>query len=462
MGSIWTIARHTISESIRSKVALSFIILLGVILLGLPFASKGDNTVSGAVQAFLQYSVTSVVVFLSFLSIFLAKPISDDLSGKQILMLMTKPLGRWHYVLGRWLGIVCLNAMLLSVGGAMIYGLTMYLASKPPMDELDAKRLKTQVLQARHASNVITPSFAAAANAQYQKNVEVGKYSGLEYHNKTAEKERIRTQLRERWRVVWPLEVRVFNFEDVRCDKKPETMIHLRYAHTVSNYPPDEIVKYSWIFGSQEKGTKVYVAPRRDYIDRIHTVSVPADCVAKDNTLRVVFENVNPYIQFGEAQHANTVVFKGADSIQVFFSVGTFGGNLMRALGLVMCKLAFLSAVAVAFTTVFSFPVACLGAFSVLLLASTRSFILDSVSWVPEEGTLGVVQWMLNNMIRIVYFILPDFASFNALELLVDGRNITLMWLLMGIGSLVLIKTSILLLAGCLLFMRREVDEVSF
>ena len=82
MGSIWTVARHTISESIRNKVALSFIFMLGVLLVGLPFASKGDNTVSGAVQAFLSYSVTAVSALLSLPSIFLATSISVDLSGK--------------------------------------------------------------------------------------------------------------------------------------------------------------------------------------------------------------------------------------------------------------------------------------------------------------------------------------------------------------------------------------------
>lgn len=461
MGSIWTVARHTISESIRNKVAISFILLMGVLLIGLPFASKGDNTVSGAVQAFLSYSVTAVGALLSFLSIFLAKSISDDLSGKQILTLMTKPIARWKYVVGRWFGIVCINTVLLSIAGLMIYGFTMYLASKPAQDEIDAERLKKQILCARHASNYEIPSFAAEAEAKYQENVELGKYSGLANHDETQEKKELQAQLRERWRVIWPRESRIFNFEDVRCDRSADSMIHLRYVHQVSNYPPDEIVKYTWKFGSPEKGTKLYAAPRRDYIDRIHTVSIPADCVAPDNTLQVIFENLNPYTKYGEKQFDYTVIFQKDDAVQVYFQVGTFGGNLIRTLSLVLCKLAFLAAIGVAFSTVFSFPVACLGAFSVLLLATTREFLLDSISWIPGEGSLGIIQFLLANIVRGLYFVVPNFDRFNALDLLVDGRNVTLMWVLLTIGSLVLIKTTILLLAGCLMFMRREVDEVS-
>ncbi|GJM24665.1 MAG: hypothetical protein DHS20C16_10800 [Phycisphaerae bacterium] len=461
MGSIWTVARHTISESIRNKVALSFVVLLVVLLVGLPFASKGDNTVSGAVQAFLSYSVTAVGVLLSFLSIFLAKSISDDLSGKQILTLMTKPIARWKYVVGRWVGIVCINTVLLTKAGLLIYACTMYLASKPAQDAYDADRLKGQILSARHASNYKIPSFAAEAEALYQKNVELGKYAGLANHSALQEKKQIQARMRERWRVIWPRETRVFEFDEVRCDRSPDSKIHLRYVHQVSNYPPDEIIKYMWKFGSPEKGTKLYAVPRRDFMDRIHTVSVPADCVAPDNTLQVQFENINPYIKFGDLQHDNTVVFQREDSVQVYFPIGTFGGNLIRTLSLVLCKLVFLAAISVTLSTVFSFPVACLGAFSVLLLATTREFLIDSISWIPDEGSFGIAQFALANVVRAIYFVIPNFDEFNALDLLVDGRNVTLMWVLMSIGSLVLVKTSILLIAGCLMFMRREVDEVS-
>lgn len=461
MGNVWTVARHTIAESVRNKIAISFILLLVIILIGLPFASKGDNTISGAVQAFLSYSITAVTGLLSLLSILLAKILSDDISGKQILTLMTKPIPRWSYVVGRWLGIVCLNVALLTFAGGLIYGFTYYLASKPAMDELDAERLSGQILQARYASNAVVPSFAAAANAEYQENVEVGKYSGLENHDEKKEIERIKATKRERWRVVWPLEARLFEFEDVRCDRSPGKEIHLRYVHSVSRYPPDEIVKYKWYFGSPEKGTELYSVKRKDYIDRVHTVTFPAACVAADNTLQVIFENVNPYINEGDMQYDNTVIFKKEDALQVYFPIGTFGGNLTRTLSLVMFKLAFLAATAVAMTTVFSFPVACMGAFCVLLLANTQSFLLDSISWISQESGTTVLEYIMASIVRCVYFVIPDFAKYNALELLLDGRNVTLMWVLMGAGNLLLIKTTILLLAGCLLFMRREVDEVS-
>jgi len=67
MGNIWTVARQTIAEGVRMRIALVFLLLLAVLLMGLPFVSKGDNSVSGAVQSFLTYSIISVAFLLSCL-----------------------------------------------------------------------------------------------------------------------------------------------------------------------------------------------------------------------------------------------------------------------------------------------------------------------------------------------------------------------------------------------------------
>ncbi|HRX87316.1 MAG TPA: ABC transporter permease, partial [Phycisphaerae bacterium] len=130
MGNIWTITRHTLAESIRQKTAMFLIVVLAVLMLGMPFATKGDDTLSGAVQSFLSYSLTVTGFLLACATIFMSKTVSDDLTGKQILVLMTKPLARWQYVLGKWLGIVLLNAAILTVAGFVIYAMTMFIAGQ--------------------------------------------------------------------------------------------------------------------------------------------------------------------------------------------------------------------------------------------------------------------------------------------------------------------------------------------
>ena len=56
-----------------------------------------------------------------------------EIATRQIHMTLTKPLGRVQYLLGKWLGIVLLNAVLLVVAGIATYGFTTAIASNPPM-----------------------------------------------------------------------------------------------------------------------------------------------------------------------------------------------------------------------------------------------------------------------------------------------------------------------------------------
>ena len=59
----------------------------------------------------------------------------------------TKPIARWQIWLGKWLGIVSLNAVLLAISGACVYGLLQWRATKLPAAE--QKVLRKQVLVAR-------------------------------------------------------------------------------------------------------------------------------------------------------------------------------------------------------------------------------------------------------------------------------------------------------------------------
>ena len=249
MGNVWAVARHTIAESIRMKIALFFIILLTVLVLGLPFAAEGDATVSGAVQSFLAYSITSVSFLLSCLTIFLAKSLSSDLSGKQILMLMTKPLGRWQYIIGKWLGIILLDVVLLSLSGGVIFGMTMYIATQEPRDELDRDRLNNQVLQARHSAFFEVPDFTREATIKYEEALEQGQYASAADFDVTTEKARLRNEFEKRWRSIWPMESREFTFEDIRCDRSPNSTVQIKYQYRVYNYPPDETVRCYWVAG---------------------------------------------------------------------------------------------------------------------------------------------------------------------------------------------------------------------
>ena len=114
MGSIWTVARQTFSQCLRTKVAAVFTVLLVASLAVLPSVMVGDGTLAGRIRTFLDYSFSVVSALLSLVVIFLAVGlVSGDVRDKHVFIVCVKPLGRWQYVLGRWLGIVLLSSMLL-------------------------------------------------------------------------------------------------------------------------------------------------------------------------------------------------------------------------------------------------------------------------------------------------------------------------------------------------------------
>ncbi len=464
----WAVARQMIAEGIRMKIALVFIFLIGMVVLGLPFSISGDSSLTGAVQSFMSYGLTTAGFLLGMLTIFLSRSVSDEMVHRQIFLVMTKPLPRWQYVVGKWLGITLLNAAFLASVGLTIYAMIFYIRyTHPPADDrFDEAELKNEVLVARHALPFKLPDFSQSAEQEFQRNIEEGVYQDVPNFDPAKEKDRLMQKYNARWRVVGPGDFRIFEFENVLCNRSKDNTVQLRYKAQVSGYAPDEIFRALWRFGDPYKGTPVYEIPVRHMVDRFHTIRVPADAAAEDNTLMAYFYNINPYP--GEPQYLNVQEFRASDGVEVLFVVGTFEWNLFRTLVLMMCKLMFLAAVSVLMVIVFSFPVACLCSFTVYVLAGARQFLAEALDMSSDDfATMfsSVKEFFVQSLIHIydmLHWVIPDFARFDPVESFVSGRNVGLVWVLQAVSELVLIKAVIVLGIAILLFHRREVAELSF
>lgn len=146
------VARTMVEESLRMGVALIFIIAMLVLLPMLPLIFGSEDRVTYMVQRFLTYSNMIVAVLLGMMTILLAaRTVSLEIATRQIHMTLTKPLGRLQYLLGKWLGIVLLNAVLLIVAGIATFGFTKAIASNPALNDLDRYAVDREVLTARLA-----------------------------------------------------------------------------------------------------------------------------------------------------------------------------------------------------------------------------------------------------------------------------------------------------------------------
>src|SRR6201994_2430759 len=102
-----------------------FWVIAGLLLLavvGLPILIKDDGTAEGFAQILITYTLASVTTLLGFCTLWLScGTLARDVEECQIQMVAVKPIARWQIWLGKWLGIVSLNAALLALAGGSIY-----------------------------------------------------------------------------------------------------------------------------------------------------------------------------------------------------------------------------------------------------------------------------------------------------------------------------------------------------
>jgi hypothetical protein len=151
-GGIFAMARETFRQCLRTKVAAVFAIILAASLAALPLVMEGDGTLAGRIRTFLDYSTSVTSLLLSLVVIFLSVGlVSADVRDKHVFVTCTKPLARWQYVVGRWLGVVMLAGMLLAGSSAAIYLFSQYLRGRSDLVSRpeDRRAVETEIFTAR-------------------------------------------------------------------------------------------------------------------------------------------------------------------------------------------------------------------------------------------------------------------------------------------------------------------------
>ncbi len=127
---ITAVARATLAEGVRTRLVILLILLLGAWVVGVYFFAEGDGTIKGRVQMFLSYSLGMTGFLLAMLTIlFACRSLSHEIASRQIFGLVSKPIPRWQIVVGKWLGVMSLNVLLLGGVGLATYAGTRRIVS---------------------------------------------------------------------------------------------------------------------------------------------------------------------------------------------------------------------------------------------------------------------------------------------------------------------------------------------
>src|SRR4051812_30121857 len=147
MQRILAIAGLTWKAALRFKLFLVIATLLVLAVVGLPMVIQDDGTARGFTQIILTYTLSATTGLLGLSTLWLAcGTLARDIEECQIQVIATKPIARWQVWIGKWLGLVSLNAALLAIAGICVFGLLQWRATRLSPDE--QAKLRREVLVA--------------------------------------------------------------------------------------------------------------------------------------------------------------------------------------------------------------------------------------------------------------------------------------------------------------------------
>jgi len=458
MSRIWAVARHMIAEAIRMKIALVFIGILVIVVPTLPFTIEGDGvTLQSRIQSFLAYTLGLTGTLLSLLTVFLAcGALANEIREKHIFMIVTKPIARWQFVVGKWLGICILDGIILLGIGAAIWGFTWYLKGLPTFPE-DRQAVHNQVLTVRYGAKPTEPNYDQLVEERIRQLREEGRLNDVSPQGRNTIRDEIRREIKTQWRTFGPGQVRVFRFEGLLVDRQAEELLYLHMKPVHPSGADDVIFPVRWQCGDPEDANTITPVEEGQFIvKRFHSIPIPASAVNKDGILYIRMQNLDPRRSF---------IFEGADSFELLYNIGTFHWNLVRALSIIWFRLAFLAALGLAASSFLSFPVACMVCLMVLFIGSSTGYLGEAIEWLQpkysNKDPFGPLGPFVRTTTRVLLWLVPDFSKFNPVDTVVAGRVVTLMWVMQSLFSLVLTKGVLLGLFGSGVFTKRELAQVT-
>ena len=456
---IWAVARNTIAQAIRVRVGFALMALYLALVIGLPFFVQGDGTLRGQLHVLINFSLIVAGTLLAILTLALSTTtLWSEIRDKQIYLLEARPIRRWQVLLGKFLGLLAINAALLLFMGIVTWGSVQWISRQKRWGERDVLLANEQVLTARRTLRPEPPP-ESQVQAFVDQSID-NRVRQLERQERMPEggREAVREQIREEFfKLINAVPVRLgrhWEFAGLHIPRRKETRFTLRFKFFSSDRKSEEPVRVHWEYGVPRQ-TASYRHDGAFMPDVEHEVQVPADAIAQDGTFEVRFLNFDP--------RGATLMFPETDGIVALIPVGGFGVNLARGLGVIFVEVSFLAALGLFCSTFLSFPVSPIVALSLLLqiyLAGSvnaefeRGFTFDQTK---QSKTALAAETFTRVVAKAVRVLLPPFDRYSPSALVSSGEEVSWGLLLEAVGLIALLYGGVLTFLGTVIFERREI-----
>jgi hypothetical protein len=451
MNKILTIAGLTWKSAFRYRLFWILTFLLAAAVIGLPLLLKSDGTAKGLVQILLTYTLSATATLLGFATLWLScGTLAKDVEECQMQMVTVKPIARWQVWLGKWLGLLSLDAVLLALAGASIFMLLQWRASRLSPEQ--QKILHEEIFVSRASAKEPLPDFKRIVDRLMTQAVKDP--SKLEPRDLeeirlqiTARVETNYTDLPSGMSRMWGIDLR--NLKDSLRDKT----LQLRVKFHTSSGNPDDQYTTLWRVGPTNS-TRQVVLTETMPADSFQEFALPPNLLDDQGRL---------FIEVGNPNNVE-MTFPLEEGMELLYPESTFGINFMRGLAVIFFWLALLASIGLSAASFLSFPVAAFVSLAVLLIGLSSG----TVSTVVEQGTIvgydaakggyghSVADYIVVPFFRGALKIINLVQNFSPIDSLSSGRSITWGQLGLAASQIVLLLGGFFCVVGIILFARRE------
>jgi hypothetical protein len=453
MQRLLAIAGLTWKAAFRFRLFLVLTVLLLASVVGLPLLIQDDGTARGFTQILLTYTLSAITGLLGLSTLWLScGTLARDIEECQIQVLATKPVARWQIWLGKWLGIMSLNVVLLAISGASVYALLQWRAAHLP--PAIRQELRDEVLVAR----------GSAREGDHKAQIDEAAERTLQARLKdnpveAADLGLVRKQIREQIKGGFELAPPGYSHKWVIDLGHPKSFfqdqpMQLRIKFNTANRSASGTFLGAFQAGDPTSTNFWQSDPMSLAPDTFHEFAIPANLCDAQGRLTVLFLNPNE----------TALLFPLDEGMEVLYPEGGFALNFARGLGIILCWMALLAALGLTSASFLSFPVAAFFSLAMLLVglsSGTLAEAVDSGSVAAGNEETGVAGHSAADM-----FLIPAFKAtvavvglaknFSPIDSLSTGRSIP--WIDLGAAFLqiVVVLGGAIALAGIFLFSRRE------
>lgn len=450
---VLAIARLTLRDAMRSRLLPSVAILLLAVVAGLPFLVSNPDGGAGAGRLFviLQYSMGAILFLLTVATLWAScGAVAGDIADRRLQLVLAKPVHRRDIWIGKWLGIMTQNIILLAFAGVLAGGILRHTWSGLPPDSAERRETGARLLTARIALRPDMPEEILRRIAGREKTIEREDHGHLHAGGKLraeAEQQVIRSSM-----IVPPGGSLFLHYSGVPRFHAGQPA-ELRCTFQASRPESGFITGFWRIAADSGQSVEVPFTNRPGLPVRILIPPIGGDPGA-----------LTVSIHRTDAQNPSHLLLapKG-DPPELLVPAGGFEPNLARSLLALLFRLSFVAAIGVTMGCLLSVPVSVFAGFALLIVLHMTGFVATVASTgalvVSHHGEVAPSVWLdrvILHVLTAINGVTAPLEILNPLPALADGRMVPVAFTARAFGILAVLYTVGAAIPGVLLFNRRE------